>query len=353
MLDESLIAAQHDLGYRPDSGEVNNHPPGPTLWHADQTLRESPDMASGFGLTELKLRLSDWSAGRIAWPRRWSRDKAPAGQLTLIDPGRGPQLDLPDMLEKLVIPRLIAQHDRVPERTMAIADTSAKPTITAADVEAFARIAVDGEARDLLDFADACERRGCSVEMLYVDLLAPAARRLGEGWTDDSRNFVDVTMGLWRIQEVLRSLAVRSPPSINAGYGRRSALFAPMPGDQHNLGTLMIGECFQRAGWDCQILVGPTRSELMEALDSRAFDLAGLTVSNDCSSGSLASMVHAMRAVSSNPRIRILLGGRAIDERPELVSESGADATASDAVSAVALADNLVPLMLGCFDNPL
>jgi MerR family transcriptional regulator, light-induced transcriptional regulator len=310
-------------------------------------------MASGFGLSELKLRLSDWRIGRMAWPRRWPRETA-STKLGSIESDRGHHHDLSSLLEQLVIPRLIAQQDFVcGERHAAVQEPLACPAIATADVDAFARLAVEGDVRDLLDFADVCERRGCSVETLYVDLLAPAARRLGEGWSDDSRTFVDVTMGLWRIQEVLRTLALRRPPPLAAGYGRRSALFSPMPGDQHNLGTLMIGECFQRAGWDCQILVAPTRSELMESLDQRHFDLVGLTVSCDCSSGSLASMVHAMRAVSANPRIRILLGGRAIDQCPELVGESGADATAADAVSAVALADTLVPLMLGCFDNPL
>ena len=311
-------------------------------------------MASGFGLAEIKLRLSDWRAGRMAWPRRWSRE-AGTPKIGGIEADRGREIDLSALLEQLVIPRLIAQRDMTPGHSCAAATDhpTASAVIPAADVDAFARLAVDGDARDLLDFAENCERRGCSIETLYVDLLAPAARRLGEAWSDDSRDFVDVTMGLWRIQEVLRALALRSPPSVASGYGRRTALFAPMPGDQHNLGTLMIGECFQRAGWDCEILVAPTRSELLECLDRRVFDLVGLTVSCDCSSAALASMVQAMRAVSSNPRIRIMLGGRAIDECPELVGASGADATAADAVSAVAIADDLVPLMLGCFDNPL
>jgi MerR family transcriptional regulator, light-induced transcriptional regulator len=62
-------------------------------------------------------------------------------------------------------------------------------------------------------------------------------------------------------------------------------------------------------------------------------------------------MVKTIRAVSSNPHIRIMLGGRVINEQPELVDECGADATAIDATSAVALADRMVPVNLECFEH--
>ena len=38
--------------------------------------------------------------------------------------------------------------------------------------------------------------RGVSVEALYVHLLAPAARHLGELWEDDRCHFADVTVGM-------------------------------------------------------------------------------------------------------------------------------------------------------------
>ena len=46
-----------------------------------------------------------------------------------------------------------------------------------------------------------------------------------------------------------------------------------------------------------------------------------------------------------------MVGGPVINEQPELVAECGADATAIDALSAVALADRLVPVKVECFDN--
>ena len=115
----------------------------------------------------------------------------------------------------------------------------------------------------------------------------------------------------------------------------------------------MVADCFERAGWACDVLIEPTTSELTGKIAHHRYDLVGLTVSCDCSSAALGNLVTALRAVSNNPGIRIMVGGRSINERPELLGECGADATASDAPSAVALAEYLVPAKAGIFDTPI
>jgi methanogenic corrinoid protein MtbC1 len=55
-------------------------------------------------------------------------------------------------------------------------------------------------------------------------------------------------------------------------------------------------------------------------------------------------MVTAIKAVSSNPYVKVLVGGPAINLMPELAMECGADGTAVDARAAIGLADRLVPL---------
>jgi MerR family transcriptional regulator, light-induced transcriptional regulator len=313
-------------------------------------------MATAFGISGLKSKFDDWRGIRKnAEALEYDRPDSGIRIVEKVVDG-GEDSDLSRLLENLVIPKLIANRDNggsfldlsTLSRTENLTGTR---VITDADVEEFTRLSIDGEAHVLLDFVDHCLETGSSVETIYVELLAPAARRLGEFWEEDSQDFVGVTMGLWRIQEILRELTLRIPPKSRHGHGQRSALFSPMPGEQHSFGTLMVGECFQRAGWESDILIEPTLSELNGKLAKRHYDLIGLTVSCDCSTGSLGRMVNTIKAVSSNPNIRILIGGRVINEQPELVDECGADATAIDAPSAVALADILVPVKVECFEN--
>lgn len=317
-------------------------------------------MATVFGLSELKSRLGDWRGGRkIVQFQELADADATINNLRIVA-SRAEQHDLSLLLENLVIPRLIADRgDRAswPDTTDSmlpddvVAASSGRRVISDNDVETFSRLSVEEEAHVLLAFVEECLATGSSVETIFVELLAPAARRLGEYWDADSEDFVGVTMGLWRIQEVLRVLTMRIPPLSGPGHGQRSALFSPMPGEQHSFGTLMVAECFQRAGWETDVLIEPTQSELIGKFATQHYDLIGLTVSNDCSTGALGGLVSTIKAVSSNPHVKVLLGGRVINAQPELVISCGADATAEDAMSAVAIADQLVPVSAASFEN--
>ena len=317
-------------------------------------------MATVFGLSGLKSKLGDWRASpKSGLSPDLAQAEVVITNIRLV--ADHPQsYDLSLLLENLVIPRLIADRDERVSYSESIEaglpsaaanETGTRRTISEEDIEIFARLSVNEEAHVLLALVDERLATGSSVETIFVDLLAPAARRLGEYWEADSEDFVGVTMGLWRIQEVLRVLTLRIPPIAGPGHGQRSALFSPMPGEQHSFGTLMVAECFQRAGWETEVLIEPTQSELTGKFATRHYDLIGLTVSNDCSTGVLHSLVSTIKAVSSNPHVKVLLGGRVINEHPELVTSCGGDATAEDALSAVAVADRLVPLSAASFEN--
>lgn len=313
-------------------------------------------MATVFGISGFKSKLDDWRGNRKpVQPKELPVADSGNNNLRVVGDTDG-GYDLSILLENLVIPKLIADRDKGNNwlHMPGLSQGSQEPrerAITQIDVEEFTQLSISGEAHTLLDFVDHCLETGSSVETVYVELLAPAARRLGEYWEEDSEDFVGVTMGLWRIQEILRELTLRIPPKSRPGHGKRSALFSPMPGEQHSFGTLMVAECFQRAGWDIDILIEPTQSELTAKFAKRHYDLIGLTVSNDCSKGALGSTVKTIKAVSSNPHIKVMMGGRVINDHPELVDECGADATAIDAVAAVTLGDELVPVNLECFEN--
>tara|TARA_R110000850_G_scaffold6769_3_gene25929 strand:+ start:1221 stop:2171 length:951 start_codon:yes stop_codon:yes gene_type:complete len=310
-----------------------------------------------FGISELRSKLDDWrSTWKIMAPENARAEDCEKTKLPAKDGIDNAGYELSLLIQNLVIPRLIADR---PEPGYRLHEQKQSPTqgsatsraITPQDVEDFSLLSTRSEARELLDFVDRCLANGASVDSIYVDLLAPTARRLGEYWESDERDFVDVTMGLWRIQEILRELTLRIPPPALAGFGQRSALFSTMPGEQHSFGTLMIAECFYRAGWDADIMIEPSQSELIGKFAGRHYDLIGLTVSLDCPKATLSGLVSAIRSVSSNPATRIMMGGRVINADPGLIEECGADATAADAPSAVLLADLLVPLKADTFES--
>ena len=241
------------------------------------------------------------------------------------------------LIERQVIPRLLVvhRHDAVPA-----ANPDRSITITEAETEAFAPLALEAGADVLLEHVEGFVRRGVPVETILVDLLAPAARALGVFWEDDRCDFVDVTMGLWRLQEVVREVSARMP-SVRDARGN-AALFATVPGEQHSFGTVIVDEVFRRGGWATTLLADATTSELLDELSGRMYDVVGLTVSCDDNIGRLGSLILAIRSVSRNPRICVMLGGRVFAADPLICERVGADGTAPDAPGALCVAERLV-----------
>jgi len=243
------------------------------------------------------------------------------------------------LIEAEVLPRLLVAHSsRTPGPRLALVPSD----VNLDDVARIAGLALALEAHALLTEVECFLRRGLSAEQIFVDLLAPAARYLGEEWKRDRLDFIDVTMGLWRLQEVLRELAARQPPIIHGLRAARSALFSPLPGDQHSFGAAMIEECFSRAGWQTQLLIDPNRAMLLARVAHQAVDLVGLTISCDCHIGSLRSLVMAVRSVSKNPDLCLMLGGSVMIDNPGIAEEVGADGTAPTAMAALDMAERLV-----------
>ena len=246
---------------------------------------------------------------------------------------------LSTLIESEIIPRLMIAH---------AGDTAGVPlpggdaAILPGEVEALAPLALQIEADALLGHVEAILARGVEFDTVMVDLLAPAARLLGEFWEDDRCDFVDVTMGLWRLQEVVHEIACRVPIERLHAAGGHRALFASMPGDQHNFGTVVIDELFRRDGWLTDRLCEVETPDLLKRAAAEWFDMIGLTISCDCHIAELPSVIVALRSVSRNPGVCVMVGGRIFSADPELAIKVGADGTARDARLAIEVARQLV-----------
>lgn len=239
------------------------------------------------------------------------------------------------LIQVEVIPRLVAAHS-VPGN----ADDAQH--ISQDEADAFGSLPVKLEANELLTEVEVFLTRGVSPESIFVDLLAPSARKLGELWEEDSADFVEVTMGLWRLQEVMREIALRTPSIAGRIFAPRSALIASMPGEQHSFGTVMVEECFSRAGWDTELLANSNEQILADKLGEQVFDLVGLTISCDYHIQPLPNLIRTLRNSSKNADVQIMIGGRVPNENPGLAEVVGADGTAANARTAIEVADELV-----------
>ncbi|MCK7474807.1 MAG: hypothetical protein MZV49_17440 [Rhodopseudomonas palustris] len=72
-------------------------------------------------------------------------------------------------------------------------------------------LALGTEDHALAAFAAGLRAQGASEDAILLQLLAPAARRLGSMWEADTIDFASVTIGVSRLQRLLHHFAAQSP----------------------------------------------------------------------------------------------------------------------------------------------
>ncbi len=160
-----------------------------------------------------------------------------------------------------VIPRLRLAH------AAPAMDLPAELLPDAADVEALSMLLVRHDVAGAEAYVEALSQAGTAMERLFLDLLAPSARLLGDWWASDRCDFATVTLGTMHLRRMQRDLA---PRLIAGGEARlrseaHKVLLVPLPGEQHVFGLDMVASFFRRAGW--QARVAPLRA--VEELTSR------------------------------------------------------------------------------------
>jgi MerR family transcriptional regulator, light-induced transcriptional regulator len=251
---------------------------------------------------------------------------------------------LADAVETEIVPRLLlAQRAKAGE---GIGASSAGMVPTEEDVQELARMLSAREDVFAQKFVEVLRARGISVESLFLHLFAPAARRLGEFWVEDTSSFAEVTLGLWRLHGMMHDL---SPDFLGAGARRASSrrgLLVPYPGEQHCFGIFMVAEFFRRAGWD--VWSGPpaTVEDLVALVGEESFDVVGLSVASDRILDRVAATIRQLRRASCNPHLAVMVGGAAFQSNGADVAERiGADATASDGQKAVMQAESMLAML--------
>ena len=191
-------------------------------------------------------------------------------------------------------------------------------------------------------YVEAMRERGAGAEAIYLDLLAPAARRLGVMWEEDTCDFTEVTVGLWRLQNAMREL---SPSFLDQRTSRTDGpriLLVPLPGESHTFGLSMVHEFFRRAGWNAWS--GPIESsaELAAMVQAERVDVVGFSLACDERLETVYQEIRNIRRASRNPGLNVMVGGPPFVANPLLAAELGADGTATDGRQAVAQAQALV-----------
>jgi methanogenic corrinoid protein MtbC1 len=248
-------------------------------------------------------------------------------------------------IETEVVPRLVDAHRRVGNAEALHQFHS--HTAPEGAVDHLVALLLRDRVAEAAAWLETLVDDGTSVEAVYLAILQPAARRFGERWEQDTSDFTQVTIALWRLQELMYGLHAAFLDDAIPGVQVRRILLAPAAGSQHTFGMLMVAEFFRRAGWAVWGDPAANEREVAATVREGWFDVVGISLGTVEHLPLATSTVRAVRRASRNPDVVVLLGGPALLRHPELVALAGADTTAADAAEAVEVAERLVPRRAG------
>lgn len=238
-----------------------------------------------------------------------------------------------------ILPRLVLAHRLPPPAPRA------RRAVAPTDQLRLDALILRNDDVGALAQVEALVEGGVPLDAIYLDLLAPAARRLGDLWCDDCLSFADVTIGQVALQRLMRAFSAIFLRDCPAPHPHRRILLTPMPGEQHSFGHAMAADFFRRAGWQVEAEPMELPATLLSAVRETRFELVGISLATTTRMRELAALIRGLRAAAGRRALGVLVGGPMFETRPALALQVGADAAAGRADHAPARAEELVALL--------
>lgn len=241
---------------------------------------------------------------------------------------------LADVIAGEIVPRLKTIHHGIKN------DTPLEKLPSETEIAEFGELVMSPDISKASLYFDEMREKGYSLDTLFVHFLEPTARHLGELWNQDRCDFIDVTIGVAHMQELLAVFGAKDNIPARDVYHR--VLLLTTPTEKHVFGVGMVGSFMREAGWEVFVAANMTMKESAEFAANEWYGVVGLTLSNDKGLETAAKIIEAVKRTSKNKSVPVMVGGPVFTQNPALAIQIGADAAAADAPTAVVLAKKLL-----------
>ena len=163
-----------------------------------------------------------------------------------------------------------------------------------------------------------------------ADVYIPeAARRMGQAWLDDEMSWLDVTIGVGRIQSLLREIGTAWVADQAGDTGHGTVLLIVPDREQHTLGPMVVMGQLRRFGVSSCLRMAPSFNELRNLVATRQFDGILISVATQEKLDSVARTVQFLKTLMSRP-CPIIVGGAVMSKVEDPASCTGADFSSND-----------------------
>lgn len=206
----------------------------------------------------------------------------------------------------------------------AIRDTS--PQIDTALFSKLRSAALNPDSSAGREAIRSCIEGGTRPEDL-ADIYIPAvARDLGAQWCEDQLSFAGVTIGVSRLQGMMRELGPNWASDNVADAGAPSIMLVVLQDVYHTLGAIVLGSQLRRKGLSVKMLLGGKAEDVVERLNRTKYHSVFISSSRGETLESIRRIVDAVKASIPNPP-PVVVGGTILEVETveDVTALTGAD----------------------------
>ena len=205
------------------------------------------------------------------------------------------------IIETAIVPRLFTMHSETLQSSLTDNESLSQDSI-----ETLAKLILGPNIEASSSYILSLKDRGLSMEGLFVSLLEPTARHLGSMWDNDECDFVDVTFGVARLQQLLSMF--NCSYSVPAFIEKRRVCMLTIADEKHSFGVSMVEKFLRAGGWRVHSERAIALSQIPSLMMSEWFAVVGLTIGSEKRTDDLAAIIRAIRQHSRNPSIGVMVG---------------------------------------------
>jgi len=246
------------------------------------------------------------------------------------------------VIESQIIPRLLDAHQSPESAVWGSSPTHLAVEATHQDMLDFAQACLHTDAQAVFTHLDDLRAKGLTQQTIFLDIITPAARHLGDLWHQDKLDFTWVAQGLLRMHHAMRHLGYENQDGPQVAGDVRRIMLASAPGSQHILGLAMVSEFFRAEGWQVVVEISTTEKALLHAVSHEWFDVIGLSVGLVEQLPHIPALMANLKKASRNPNTHVILGGPALLDADNHAKVGQADGISISAPEAVKLAGDLL-----------
>ena len=161
---------------------------------------------------------------------------------------------------------------------------------------------------------------------IYIPL---AARRMGEAWHEDEMSWQEVSIGVGRLQSLLREIGTAWAADQAGDAGHGTILMIIPDREQHTLGPMVAMGQMRRYGVSVCLRIAPNMEELRGLITSRSFDGVMISVATVDKLESVRKTVKFLKTIATKP-IPIVVGGAVMFKIEDAATCTGADFSSND-----------------------